>query len=86
MPRPSRRPSLTEVQAAVDDILHGTSVDTGTEWLQREYMRMMRREATLLSKTRELESKCADNLRRDGDGAAARPGHGKGGICPGWPR
>lgn len=34
-----------EVKAAVDDILNGTSVDSHTEWLQREYIRLMRREA-----------------------------------------
>ena len=33
-----------EVLKAVNDILHGVTVDTHTEWLQREYIRLMRRE------------------------------------------
>ena len=33
-----------EVNQAVNDILHGTSVDSHTQWLQREYIRLMRRE------------------------------------------
>lgn len=33
-----------EVAEAVADILHGTAVDSHTEWLQREYLRLMRRE------------------------------------------
>lgn len=41
-----RRAAMSdEVKAAVNDILHGTSVDSSTEWLQREYIRLMRREA-----------------------------------------
>lgn len=35
-----------EVKAAVDDILHGVTVNSATEWVQREYLRLMRREAS----------------------------------------
>ena len=34
-----------EVQAAVNDILSGDSTDCASEWLQREYRRLMEREA-----------------------------------------
>ena len=34
-----------EVQAAVDDIMYGSNVDSSTEWLQREFQRLMKREA-----------------------------------------
>lgn len=40
----SRPPKSKEVAAAVDDILNGRSVDSASEWLQREYIRLMRRE------------------------------------------
>lgn len=43
-----------EVQAAVDDILNGTAVNSACEWLQREYIRLMRREARM---KQECESK-----------------------------
>ena len=33
-----------DVESAVNDILHGTARDSHTEWLQREYIRLMRRE------------------------------------------
>lgn len=46
MPRKRvRAPVTEEVAAAIHDILHGVSVDSHTEWLQREYVRLMRREA-----------------------------------------
>jgi hypothetical protein len=35
-----------EVKAAVDDILNGVTVNSATEWVQREYLRLMRREAS----------------------------------------
>lgn len=55
------RPNMTpEVQAAVNDILHGTTVDSHTEWLQREYIRLMRREAAYKS-TVLRESKLRNN-------------------------
>lgn len=50
----SRTTPSPEVQAAVDDILNGTSVNTVAEWLQREYVRLMRREARM---KQECESK-----------------------------
>lgn len=34
-----------EVKAAVDDLLNGTTRNTTEEWLQREYIRLLRREA-----------------------------------------
>ena len=58
-----------EVRAAVQDILHGTSVDSGTEWLQRQHCRMMRREAKQLARVRELESQ----LKRLGVDVGAPP-------------
>ena len=38
-----------EVEAAVNDILHGTSTDNHNQWLQREYIRLMRRECNMKS-------------------------------------
>lgn len=40
---------LPEVKAAVDDIISGSSTDSVTEWLQREFQRLMHREAVYLS-------------------------------------
>lgn len=34
-----------EVKEAVQDLLHGVEVSSTYEWLQREYIRIMRREA-----------------------------------------
>ena len=34
-----------EVRSAVEDILFNRSSDSHTEWLQREYVRLMKREA-----------------------------------------
>ena len=34
-----------EVKEAVQDLLHGVDVNSPHEWLQREYIRLMRREA-----------------------------------------
>ena len=42
----------SQVEEAVNDILHGVTVDSSTEWLQREYLRLMRREA----KAKQLEN------------------------------
>ena len=44
MPKRIRKEMKPEVAAAVNDILHGGEVDSPTEWLQREYIRLMRRE------------------------------------------
>ena len=41
-----------EVQDAVNDILNGKDVNSGIEWLQREYMKVMRREASVKVKNR----------------------------------
>jgi len=49
-----------EVQEAVNDILNGKSADSGVEWLQREYIRLMRREAGFRSREqaqKKIESK-----------------------------
>lgn len=50
-----------EVQAAVDDILNGTSINSESEWLQREYARLMRREARM---RQECESKLSAMHKR----------------------
>lgn len=69
MPKRSRAPALRpEVQLAVNDILHGTSVDSHTEWLQREYIRMMRREARLVRE--QIESKSTDSAQIVGPDAS----------------
>lgn len=34
-----------DVQAAVDDIMSGNTADSASEWLQREFQRLMHREA-----------------------------------------
>ena len=34
-----------EVKAAVNDLMTGTPTDSATEWLQREFARLMHREA-----------------------------------------
>ena len=48
-----RRPEMKpNVRQAVNDILHGTSVDTATEWLQREYIRLLKREASYRSESK----------------------------------
>ena len=46
-----------EVKAAVEDILNGTDVDDHTQWLQRQYIRLMRRECN-----REREKKNESKL------------------------
>lgn len=37
-----------EVQAAVDDMIAGSSIDSVSEWLQREFQRLMHREAAVI--------------------------------------
>ena len=44
-----REPLSDEVREAVDDLLHGVSTNTTTEWLLREHTRLMRREAACRS-------------------------------------
>tara|TARA_B100000482_G_C12604253_1_gene296509 strand:- start:1382 stop:1633 length:252 start_codon:yes stop_codon:yes gene_type:complete len=60
-----------EVQEAVNDILNGKNMDSGTEWLQREYMRLMKREAGFKSKEQALkknESKLSsENVEKNGE-------------------
>lgn len=67
-PKRSRATMRPDVGAAVQDILHGTNVDSHTEWLQREYIRLMRREAQW--KQREYESKLKQNAEAGGDGVS----------------
>lgn len=44
-PKRDRSSIRPEVKEAVNDIIHGKTVDSHTEWLQREYFRLMKREA-----------------------------------------
>ena len=48
-----------EVKSAVDDLLNGVTTSTSSEWLQREYIRLMRRECSY--KKSENESKLKTN-------------------------
>ena len=53
-----RKQELSEdVKKAVDDLLNGTSVTSSEEWLQREYIRLMRREAQYRKSENESKSK-----------------------------
>lgn len=62
-----RKQELTEeVEKAVDDLLNGTAVNSSGEWLQREYIRLMRREAQY--RKSENESKLPKNTdKKDGE-------------------
>lgn len=51
-----------EVKQAVDDLLNGTGTGSKEEWLQREYIRLMRREASY-KRTEKLESE--SKLKKD---------------------
>ena len=42
--RKKRMEMSPEVKEAVNDLLNGVAVDSSVEWLQREYLRLMRRE------------------------------------------
>lgn len=42
-----------EVKQAVDDLLNGTGTSSADEWLQREYIRLLRREASYRRNERE---------------------------------
>ena len=79
--RAPQRPALApEVKAAVDDIVNGTTVDSTAEWLQREYYRMMQREAELMQRMRELESKlgtAAAAAGRNGQDVSLQTGEGE---------
>ena len=54
---PKRARLSAEVSAAVDDIINGTSVDSSTDWLQREYIRLMRREFKMKKEMAESKSR-----------------------------
>ena len=42
----AERDHLTpEVRAAVNDVMYGTQVSSHVEWLQREFLQLMKREA-----------------------------------------
>lgn len=68
---PKRARMTAEVSAAVDDILNGTSVDSSTDWLQREYVRLMRREF-------KCKMELAESKSRGGHGPTAVTGEGHG--------
>lgn len=72
MPKRTRDPLRPEVREAVNDILDGMSVDTHTEWLQREYVRLMRREAKM--RQAMLESKSASVAQQAVDGGVVEGG------------
>ena len=63
-----------EVSVAVDDILNGTSVGSHTEWLQREYIRLMRRECA-------SRSLCESKLREQPP-VQCTDGHGQYHVQP----
>ena len=65
MPKRVRSEMTAEVREAVNDILHGTTVDSATEWLQREYIRLMRREAMAKSQIVQRESKLNSAAMRE---------------------
>lgn len=69
MPKRTRQAMTPEVSAAVDDILNGTSVGSHTEWLQREYIRLMRRECAARSLR---ESKLRESAGENTDGHGQR--------------
>lgn len=54
---PKRARLSADVGAAVDDIINGTSVNSATDWLQREYIRLMRREFKMKKELAESKSK-----------------------------
>ena len=75
-----------EVSAAVDDILNGTSVDSTTDWLQREYVRLMRREFKLKKELNESKSQVpttAMDDHHDGHAKENRPAEQHGGEVDG---
>lgn len=53
-----RKPLRPEVEAAVNDIIHNHNVGSANEWLQRQYIRLMKREAA--NKKNTNESKCSN--------------------------
>tara|TARA_B100001769_G_C21749360_1_gene410585 strand:- start:181 stop:384 length:204 start_codon:yes stop_codon:yes gene_type:complete len=57
-----------EVKEAVDDLMKGTSKDSLTEWLQREYVRMMLREVN----EKKNESKLEKNNNTNNDGKSSQ--------------
>ena len=57
MPAKRTQRLTPEVQSAVNDILNGTDAGTHTEWLQREYGRLMLREARMRREMNHIESK-----------------------------
>ena len=63
-----RRNLCPEVESAIHDIMNGTSVDSGVEWLQREYMKLLKREAALKSREQQSqknESKLIDEIQQN---------------------
>lgn len=70
-----RNAMSSKVETAVNDILHGVTVDSHTEWLQREYLRLMRREAKTKqmaheSKLKEVTAAVTTGTSTNGNGDA----------------
>lgn len=69
MPYKRKNEISPEVQEAVNDLLNGTSVDSAGQWLQREYIRLLRREANFKKAEKiEIESNSKKNVDTDGNG------------------
>ena len=63
-----RRQELTpEVQAAVDDLMNGRTTNSTEEWLQRLYIRLLRREAA----QKQQESNSKNNNLNNNNGNSA---------------
>lgn len=62
-----------EVAEAVNDILHGCTTDSHTEWLQRMYAKLMDREAQMVSKYAAVQRKGRGNGPRNGQRNPNRP-------------
>lgn len=63
MPIKRKNEISPEVQEAVNDLLNGTAVNSAGEWLQREYIRLLRREANnKRTEKLEIESKLNKNI------------------------
>ena len=60
-----------EVKKAVDDLLNGTSVSSSGEWLQREYIRLLRREASQ-QKNIQIESKLENKQQKNDNGISTK--------------
>ena len=80
---PKRGRMSAEVSAAVDDIINGTSVDSAAEWLQREYIRLMRREFKMKKELAESKSRESTSTANNGHAEENRPVEQHGGQVNG---